>query len=81
MMIGGRPRGLSRGLLVFVLCAVFFPLPLLGGFTDLLDGEVYSGITWAWLYALAQFPVSILVAHYYVRGANEAEDAGAEDAA
>jgi uncharacterized membrane protein (DUF485 family) len=46
--------------------ALFLPLPVLGGFTSVLDGVVFSGVTVAWLYAVAQFAVAIVVARYYM---------------
>lgn len=52
-------------LLSALICLVFFPLPALGQFTDVLDGPVVGGLTWAWLYAFAQFPVAIAIAAWY----------------
>lgn len=60
----------ERASLVFRLAAVvlilFFPLPVLGGFTAVLDGVVAGGITVAWIYALAQFGIALAVARYYM---------------
>ena len=54
-----------------LVLALFLPLPILGGFTSLLDGVVFSGVTVAWLYAVAQFVVAIVVARYYMTRAAE----------
>ncbi|MBC2640335.1 MULTISPECIES: DUF485 domain-containing protein [unclassified Rhodococcus (in: high G+C Gram-positive bacteria)] len=60
----------TRAALAFRLSALvlvlFLPLPVLGGFTSVLDGVVFSGVTVAWLYAVAQFVVAIVVARYYM---------------
>jgi uncharacterized membrane protein (DUF485 family) len=45
--------------------AFFLPLPVLGGFTSLLDDVLFQGVTVAWVYAVAQFVVAIAVARWY----------------
>lgn len=35
----------------------YFVLPVLAAYTDVLKGEAFLGITWAWFYALLQFAV------------------------
>ncbi|OZI13666.1 hypothetical protein CEW92_00035 [Bacillaceae bacterium SAS-127] len=35
----------------------YFVLPILAAYTDVLKGEAFFGITWAWVYALMQFVV------------------------
>ncbi|MBM7649153.1 uncharacterized membrane protein (DUF485 family) [Bacillus ectoiniformans] len=35
----------------------YFLLPILAAYTDLLKGEAFFGLTWAWVYALMQFVV------------------------
>jgi uncharacterized membrane protein (DUF485 family) len=35
----------------------YFVLPLLAAYTDVLKGEAFLNITWAWVYALLQFVV------------------------
>jgi uncharacterized membrane protein (DUF485 family) len=52
-----------------VMCLFFFPLPLLGLFTSALDGAVVGGLTWAWIYAFAQFAVALLLATRYTASA------------
>lgn len=54
-----------------IVLILFFPLPILGGFTDLLDGVLFSGVTVAWVYAFAQFVVAIVVARYYMSKVTE----------
>ncbi len=60
----------ERQSLVFRLSAIvlilFFPLPILGGFTSALDAVVVGGVTVAWIYALVQFVIAIVVARYYM---------------
>jgi uncharacterized membrane protein (DUF485 family) len=48
-----------------VVCLLFFPLPILGLFTPVLDGLAVGGLTWAWIYAFAQFGIALLVATRY----------------
>lgn len=35
----------------------YFVLPVLAAYTDVLNGEAFLDITWAWVYALLQFAV------------------------
>ena len=35
----------------------YFVLPVLAAYTDILNGEAFFNITWAWVYALLQFIV------------------------
>lgn len=58
---------------VLAISLVFFPLPLLGIFTPVLDPVIGGGLTVAWLYGFLQFPLAVLVAWRYVRRANAAE--------
>ncbi|MFC9554895.1 DUF485 domain-containing protein [Rhodococcus sp. NPDC056960] len=64
-MLADTRAALAFRLSALVL-ALFLPLPVLGGFTSALDGVVFSGVTVAWLYAVAQFAVAIVVARYYM---------------
>lgn len=54
--------------------AFFLPLPILGGFTSVLDGVVFQGVTVAWLYAFAQFVVAIIVARWYSQWAGRFDE-------
>lgn len=73
----------ERARLVFRLSAVvlvlFFPLPVLGGFTSVLDTVVAGGVTVAWLYAFFQFAVAIVVARYYMTRAAALETRVAQE--
>lgn len=35
----------------------YFLLPILAAYTDVLKGDAFFGLTWAWVYALLQFAV------------------------
>jgi uncharacterized membrane protein (DUF485 family) len=48
----------------------YFGLPVLAGFTTVLNGEVIGSITWAYLYAFAQFAMTWILMHLYVSRAN-----------
>ncbi|MGI8649975.1 MAG: DUF485 domain-containing protein [Rubrobacter sp.] len=48
----------------------YFGLPVLAGFTTLLNGSVIGGITWAYVYAFAQFIMTWTILHMYVSRAN-----------
>lgn len=58
--------GISAAVLIF-----FFPLPILAGFTPLLDGVIFQGVTVAWVYAFAQFVVAIVGARWYSQWATD----------
>ncbi|MDX5892503.1 DUF485 domain-containing protein [Rubrobacter radiotolerans] len=50
--------------------AFYFGLPVLTGFTTLLNGEAIGAITWAYVYAFAQFIMTWTLLHLYVSRAN-----------
>jgi uncharacterized membrane protein (DUF485 family) len=54
---------------VFVLL-FFILLPILSIFTDVLDGKVVGAISWAYLYAFAQFFLAWVVTFVYWRKAD-----------
>ena len=54
---------------VFVLL-FFIMLPILSIFTDVLDGKVVGAISWAYLYAFAQFFLAWVVTFIYWRKAD-----------
>ncbi|GAA1210772.1 DUF485 domain-containing protein [Prauserella alba] len=70
-----RKRTRLVGKLSALTCLFFFPLPILGQFTDVLDGVVGSGLTWAWIYAFVQFPVALFAAARYSVRARELDRA------
>jgi uncharacterized membrane protein (DUF485 family) len=53
---------------VFVLL-FFIMLPFLSIFTDALDGKIVGAISWAYLYAFAQFFLAWIVTFIYWRKA------------
>lgn len=62
--------------LSLLICAVFFPLPVLGQFTDALDGVVGGGLSWAWIYGFSQFPIALVVAGWYAARARRLDESG-----
>jgi uncharacterized membrane protein (DUF485 family) len=60
------------------VCLTFFLLPVLGQFTSALDGLAFGGLTWAWVFAFAQFVVAVLVATRYASRAAGLDAATAE---
>lgn len=70
-MVAARKR-LVRPLVIVVLI-FYFTLPLLTNFTSVLDGLAFSGITWAYVYAFAQFVMVIVLTTYYRRGMDKVE--------
>ena len=48
----------------------YFGLPVLAGFTTILDGYAIGSITWAYVYAFAQFAMTWILMHLYVNRAN-----------
>jgi uncharacterized membrane protein (DUF485 family) len=64
-----RKRAFLIPTVVFVLL-FFITLPILSIFTDALDGKVIGAISWAYLYAFAQFFLAWIVTFVYWRKAN-----------
>ena len=52
----------------------YFGLPVLAGFTTVLNGEAVGSVTWAYLYAFAQFAMTWILMHLYVSRANRWDD-------
>ena len=48
----------------------YFGLPVLAGFTTVLNGYAIGSITWAYVYAFAQFAMTWILMHLYVSRAN-----------
>jgi len=48
----------------------YFGLPVLTGFTTLLDAQVIGSISLAYLYAFAQFAMTWILMHLYLSRAN-----------
>jgi uncharacterized membrane protein (DUF485 family) len=64
-----RKRAFLVPTVTFVLL-FFIMLPILSIFTDVLDGKVIGAISWAYLYAFAQFFLAWIVTFLYWRKAN-----------
>lgn len=79
-------RRLNRKKRIFVLIAatgiLIFNLaqPVLSVFTTILDAPAFAGLSWGWVYAIAQFvvPLALLQTyrHYMTRWEKEAFQAG-----
>ena len=52
----------------------YFGLPVLAGFTTVLDGYAIGSVTWAYVYAFAQFAMTWILMHLYVSRANRWDD-------
>jgi len=52
----------------------YFGLPVLAGFTTVLDGYAIGAITWAYVYAFAQFAMTWILMHMYISRANRWDD-------
>ena len=67
----------ARHGLVFPLAgltlAFFFLQQVLTNFTSALDGLAFSGMTWAYVYAFAQFFFVVIVTTYYRRRMQQVE--------
>lgn len=64
-----RKRAFLVPTVVFVIL-FFIMLPILSIFTDVLDGKVVGAISWAYLYAFAQFFLAWVVTFIYWRKAD-----------
>lgn len=77
-----RRSALVRRLSVIVLVA-FFAQQVLTNFTDVLDGFVLDGLSWAYLYAFALFALVVALTTVYTRSMDRVERelaVGEEDA-
>lgn len=52
----------------------YLGLPVLAGFTTILNATVVGALTWAYVYAFAQFAMTWTVLHLYVSQANKWDD-------
>ena len=52
----------------------YFGLPILAGFTTVLNARVVGPLTLAYVYAFAQFAMTWIVMHLYVSRANRWDD-------
>lgn len=51
--------------------AYYFALPILAGYTDLLNGTIFGAMNGIYLFALSQFFMAWILALIYVRHANQ----------
>ena len=72
-----RKRAFLVPTVVFVFL-FFIPLPILSIFTDVLDGKVVGSISWAYLYAFAQFFLAWVVTFVYWRKAGRWDELAGE---
>jgi uncharacterized membrane protein (DUF485 family) len=72
-----RKRAFLIPTVVFVLL-FFILLPILSIFTEVLDGKVIGAISWAYLYAFAQFFLAWIVTFLYWRRANRWDELARE---
>ena len=56
---------------VIFFLVFYMALPILGGFTTVLDGEAIGAITWAYVYGFAQFVMTWILSHLYLNRANK----------
>ena len=54
--------------------AFYFGLVFLAAFTTVLDGYAIGSVTWAYVYAFAQFAMTWILMHLYVSRANRWDD-------
>ena len=70
-------KDLMRRKKAFLVPAVIFflvfymSLPVLAGFTTLLDGPAIGEMTWAYVFAFVQFPMVWILCHLYRSRANK----------
>lgn len=56
---------------VIFFLVFYMALPVLGGFTTILDGQAIGGMTWAYVYGFAQFVMTLILTHLYLNRANK----------
>ncbi len=49
----------------------YMSLPVLAGFTTVLDGQAVGEMTWAYVFAFVQFPMTWILCHLYRNRANK----------
>lgn len=52
----------------------YMGLPVLAGFTTVLNAQVIGALSLAWIYALSQFVMTWVLLHLYVNRANKWDD-------
>lgn len=56
---------------VIFFLVFYMSLPVLAGFTTLLDGPAIGEMTWAYVFAFVQFPMVWILCHLYRNRANK----------
>ena len=56
---------------VIFFLVFYMSLPVLAGFTTLLDGPAVGEMTWAYVFAFVQFPMVWILCHLYRSRANK----------
>ncbi|UZJ79363.1 DUF485 domain-containing protein [Fictibacillus sp. KU28468] len=62
---------------LFFLCFALL-LPVLAFYTDLLIKPAVGAISWGWVFAFAQFAMTWIICHLYVKKAAEFDDMAAQ---
>jgi putative solute:sodium symporter small subunit len=71
-LLAARRSSLVRRLTVVTLVA-FFTQQVLTNFTDILDGFVVDGLSWAYLYAFGLFALVVVLTAVYSRSMDRVE--------
>ena len=71
-VLSRRRSALVRNLTVTILVA-FFAQQVLTNFTDVLDGFVLDGLSWAYVYAFALFALVVALTAVYTRSMDRVE--------
>ena len=75
-LLAAKKRFTIRVTLFFISFALL--LPIMAFYTDILKGSAFAGISWAWVYAFAQFVMTWTICHLYVKKAAEFDDIAAQ---
>ena len=68
--VARRKRAFVLPATIFFL-AVYVTLPVLAAFTTVLSGEAFSGLSWAYVYAYAEFVLTLVLVHMYLSRARK----------
>lgn len=71
-----RKRSFIVPITIFA-AAFFFSMPVLTGFTSVLDGQAFGPVTWAVVVTTAQYVMAFIVTHLYMRQATTWDSAAA----
>lgn len=68
-----KKKGFIIPAMIFFL-VFYFTLPFLTAFTTVLNGTAFGPVSWAYVYAFAQFAMTWILANLYVSQANKWDD-------